>query len=285
MTLIVNNMSKIYKEKKALDNIQLTFNEKTIYGLLGRNGAGKSTLLNIINNRSFPTQGTVSLDGQTVTDNEKALNYLYLMSEDNLFPAQMKVKKMMETTAEFFGDFDWFLANRMIDAFELDTKQLFRKLSTGYRSIAKLIIALSIKGRYIFLDEPVLGLDANHRKLFNDFLIETYEERPRTFVISTHLIEEISSLIEEVIIIDKGAVLKTGSIDKLLMEGNTISGPKELVESYIKGLDVINTEYLGNYMNAYVSESVLTQIPEGLTISPLSLQSYFVQLTQRKKEN
>ncbi|MFI3516920.1 ATP-binding cassette domain-containing protein, partial [Enterococcus faecalis] len=82
MSLRVESVSKKYHQKKALDNISITFEKETIYGLLGRNGAGKSTLLNIINNRSFATSGSVQLAGETVTDNETALNHIYLMSED-----------------------------------------------------------------------------------------------------------------------------------------------------------------------------------------------------------
>ncbi|MGC3206697.1 ATP-binding cassette domain-containing protein, partial [Enterococcus faecalis] len=75
--------------------------------LLGRNGAGKSTLLNIINNRSFASSGSVQLAGETVTDNETALNHFYLMSEDNLFPPQLKIKDILKTTEGFYGSYDW----------------------------------------------------------------------------------------------------------------------------------------------------------------------------------
>ena len=94
-------ISKQKYHQKALDNISITFEKETIYGLLGRNGAGKSTLLNIINNRSFATSGSVQLAGETVTDNETALNHIYLMSEDNLFPPQLKIKDIFKTTEGF----------------------------------------------------------------------------------------------------------------------------------------------------------------------------------------
>ncbi|MGH2311078.1 ATP-binding cassette domain-containing protein, partial [Enterococcus faecalis] len=105
----------------------ITFEKETIYGLLGRNAAGKSTLLNIINNRSFATSGSVQLAGETVTDNETALNHIYLMSEDNLFPPQLKIKHIFKTTEGFYGAFDWSLAEQMLSDFGLDSKKTFKK--------------------------------------------------------------------------------------------------------------------------------------------------------------
>ncbi|MGC3362727.1 ABC transporter ATP-binding protein, partial [Enterococcus faecalis] len=75
-------------------------------------------------------------------------------------------KDIFKTSEGFYGSFDWTLAEQMLSDFDLDGKKTFKKLSTGYRSIAKLIVALSVPWEYIFLDEPVLGLDANHRELF-----------------------------------------------------------------------------------------------------------------------
>lgn len=283
MSLRVESVSKKYHQKKALDNISITFEKETIYGLLGRNGAGKSTLLNIINNRSFATSGSVKLAGETVTDNEAALTHIYLMSEDNLFPPQLKIKDIFKTTEGFYGSFDWSLAEQMLSDFDLDGKKTFKKLSTGYRSIAKLILALSVPCEYIFLDEPVLGLDANHRELFYTYLIETYQERPRTFVISTHLIEEIANLLEDIIIIDQGKLIRAESIETILKNGRIVSGPKEQVERYTQSLEILGMDTLGGAVTAYVYGDLPTEKAE-VQIAPLNLQTYFVQLTNRKKE-
>ncbi|MBO0482950.1 ATP-binding cassette domain-containing protein [Candidatus Enterococcus courvalinii] len=283
MSLTIAAVEKQYREKVILKDISLTFEQGKIYGLLGRNGAGKSTLLNIINNRSFASKGQVVLDGKLVTENEAQLTQLYLMSEDNLFPPQLKIKKLFKLTEGFYGDFDWDLANKMAEDFELDLKQKFRKLSTGYRSITKLIMALAVPCDYVFLDEPVLGLDANHRELFYDYLLDTYETRVRTFIISTHLIEEITNLLEEVIILDRGKVIRTDSVEELLSEGKVITGPREEVLNFIQGKKVIGEENLGKSMTAYVNSPVSKELPENIEVAPLSLQDYFVHLTNRKR--
>lgn len=281
MSLAIKAISKNYKEKKALSHIDWTIQPEKIYGLLGRNGAGKSTLLNIIANRSFASEGTIMLDDQFVVDNEVALNRIYLMSEDNLYPGNLKVKKCFQLTADFYGDFDWELAEEMVAGFGLGQKMSLRKLSTGYRSIAKLIMALCVPADYIFLDEPVLGLDANHRDLFYQYLLTAYAKRPRTFVVSTHLIEEVANLLEEVIIIDEGKVLREAATEDIQAAGKVISGPKEIVEGVTKGLKVIGQEELGGMVSAYVEGFTPHNLPESVSITPLNLQTYFVQLTKK----
>ncbi|WP_152994140.1 ATP-binding cassette domain-containing protein, partial [Lactococcus lactis] len=166
MSLNIENLYKTYGKKNVLNDISVNFQAEKIYGLLGNNGAGKSTLLNIINNRIFDTKGKITLDGRLVTENEKSLNNIHLMSEDDLYPSKLKIKSLFHLMEGFYGDFDWKLANEMLSEFELEPTKRMSKLSTGYRSIAKLIIALCVPCEYIFLDEPVLGLDANHRELF-----------------------------------------------------------------------------------------------------------------------
>ena len=281
MTLSIQHLTKTYRDKAALNDVTLTIEPHTIYGLLGRNGAGKSTLLNMINNRSLPTKGKIELNQQNVIDNEKALSHLYLMSEDNLYPSTMKIKDMFKISEAFYGSFDWELAEKMRTDFDLPIKKQVRKLSTGYRSIAKLIVALCVPCDYIFLDEPVLGLDANHRELFYSFLLESYEVRPRTFVISTHLIEEISHLLEEVIIVDRGRIKQQASIDAILTSAKIISGPKEDLLPFIGTLPVIGKEELGNLLTLYTQGTLADNLPDTITVKPLPLQQYFIQLTQK----
>ena len=105
-----------------------------------------------------------------------------------------------------------------------------RTLSTGYKSIFKLILALSVNVPYLFLDEPVLGLDANHREMFYRILLEKYIEEPFTIVISTHLIEEVASVIEHVVILKDGKIVKNCATEELLAGGYRISGKKEMVD-------------------------------------------------------
>lgn len=285
MNLKINEVSKTHGKKKILDNVSVEIQPQKIYGLLGNNGAGKSTLLNIINNRIFSSEGTVSLFGENLINNEKALNKIYLMSEDNLYPPRMKIKTLFKLTEEFYGDFDWDLANKMLEEFELNSSKQISKLSTGYRSIAKLIVALCVPCDYIFLDEPVLGLDANHREVFYNFLLDTYQERLRTFVISTHLIEEISDLLENVIILKHGKVIADENVEEMIHNTYIISGSIEAVEALIEGTIILDKKTLGGAMTAYIKGDLTGKNMSDIKVASMTLQDYFKKLTNGKRED
>lgn len=275
----VNHLTKRFGETQALHDVTLTFQPNKIYGLLGRNGAGKSTLLNVISNRIFPTEGEVTIDGIPSMENDTALQNLYLMSEKTYYPKSMKIKKAFQWTKEFYPNFDRNYAYHLADLFRLNPNKSIKSLSTGYASIFKLIIALSTNAPYIFLDEPVLGLDANHRDLFYKVMLEKYSEGNSAFIISTHLIEEVANLIEEVIIIKNGVVIRNESCESLLSQGYTVSGKRSDVEAFIQNKQVIGTDVLGGMMIAHILGHLDEELPEQLEISRLDLQKLFVQLT------
>ena len=275
----VKNVSKSYGPVKALEDVSLTFEGNKIYGLLGRNGAGKTTLLNIITNRIIEDSGEVLIDGEGHKGNDSALGKLYMMGESNLYPESMKIKDVFKWTETFYPQFDQEYAEKTAEMFGLSLKKKTNALSTGYNSIFKLILALSVNAPYVFFDEPVLGLDANHRELFYKLLLEKYAERPFTAVISTHLIEEVSGIIEDVIIIKSGRVIRNESCEELLSKGYTVSGTAAKVDSFIKDKQVIGTDALGGLKTAYILGKAEESLPEGLEMTRLDLQKLFIQLT------
>lgn len=279
----VKNVSKRFGNICALDDVSLCFEENKIYGLLGRNGAGKSTLLNIISNRIFADQGEIVVNGLPAVENDKAQQQIYLMSEQTLYPERMKIKEIFRWTKNYYPGFDLAYAQNLADQFQLDTKKQVRSLSTGYSSIFKIILALSVNTPCVLLDEPVLGLDANHRDLFYKSLIEKYSNRPCTIVISTHLIEEVSRIVEDIVIINQGKIICRESCEALLAKGYTVSGKASLVDAFIEGKKVIGTDTLGGLKTAYVLESPDPgNLPAELEITSLDLQKLFIQLTNAK---
>lgn len=275
----VRNLTKRYKEVCALDNVSLQFEENKIYGLLGRNGAGKSTLLNVISNRIFADSGEVLIDGEAAKENDHALSKVYTMSEQNYYPEKTKIKEIFRYTEHFYPQFDLAYAKETAEQFELNLNKTVQALSTGFHSIFKLIIALSVNTPYVLLDEPVLGLDANNRDLFYRLLLEKYSRNPSTIVISTHLIEEVSSVIEDIIIIKKGKIIRNESRDELLSKGYAVSGTAGMVDAYCTGKNIIGSEALGGLKTAYIIGEPQGIMPEGMEISGIDLQKLFIQLT------
>lgn len=164
--LSINHISKRFGRQLVLDDVSFTLAPAKIYGLLGRNGAGKSTLLNIITNRIFPTSGTVKLGDLDTNNNDDALGKMFLMGEANLYPKRTSIRRTFDLANEAYGQFNYQTAARQLQEFGLDDQQHVNDLSTGQRTIAKLVLALNVDADYILMDEPVLGLDATHRDLF-----------------------------------------------------------------------------------------------------------------------
>ena len=285
MALIkVSTLTKEYGKNKVLDNVSLTIEENKIYGLLGRNGAGKTTLLNLITNRIFPTEGTVEIDGENIIENSSALEKIYFMTEQDLYPKGMKIKEIFKWTKEFYESFDMDYALSLSNKFGLNINKKFKELSTGYSSICKIIITLSSGAEVLLFDEPVLGLDANHRDMFYKELVANYIDEPKTIILSTHIIEEVSEILEKVIIIKNGKVLGDKEVESLLGEAYLVSGPSEKVEKYIKDKKCINIESIAGFKAATIIGKITDenkiQIRDlELETSKVELQKLFIHLT------
>ncbi|WP_202709961.1 ABC transporter ATP-binding protein [Sporosalibacterium faouarense] len=280
----VKNITKYYGNTKALDDVSITIEPNKIYGLLGRNGAGKTTLLNLLTNKIFPNKGNITLDGESIFENDKALNNIFYMMEKNLFPETMKVKEVFKWTKEFYTSFDDDYAKSLSGKFGLNINKKVKGLSTGYTSIFKAILALASNANVLLLDEPVLGLDANHRDLLYKELLTSYNERPKTIIISTHLIEEVSEVLEEAIIIKAGKILAKKSVEELLESAYTVSGEASNVDSYISGKEYIGEETMGRFKSVTVLENSSKQNKElarklDLEFSNVELQKLFINLT------
>ncbi len=280
----VKNITKDYGNTKALDNISLTFEPNKIYGLLGRNGAGKTTLLNLITNKIFPTYGDITIDGDTMFENDKALNNIFYMMEKNLYPETFKIKEIFKWTKEYYASFDMEYANALAKKFELNVNKRVKSLSTGYTSIFKAIIALSSNANILIFDEPVLGLDANHRNMFYKEMIANYSEKPKTIIISTHLIEEVETVIEEVIIIKEGKLIVKKSVEELLASAYMVSGEASKVDEYLRDKTYIEEEIMGKFKAVTVIEN--TQFKNEILAKELNLdfakaelQKLFISLT------
>ena len=261
----------------ALDGVDVCFGDNKIYGLLGRNGAGKSTLLSVVTNRLLPTAGEVFIDGEPARENDRVLGRVYYMGEKTLLPDTATVAQLFRWTGDFYPGFDGEYAGQLADTFGLPEKKKLKNLSTGYLTIAKLIAALASNAPYTLFDEPVLGLDANHREVFYRQLIESYSRQPRTILISTHLIEDVEDIIEQVVIIKAGKILLDRPAEEVKRMGYTVSGRAEAVDAYCTGRDVLSVDTLGGLKTACILGKA--EEAPGLDVSGLDMQKLFIRLT------
>lgn len=280
MSIELKHVTKRFGRTTALDGISLTLEPGHIYGLLGNNGAGKSTLLSILTDRQVADSGEIRVDGQPTRNNGAALQKLFLVGEQNLFPTGIRVERAFRITAGFYPNFDMEHALALATKFALPMKKKLNALSTGYGSIFRLILGLSVNAPYVFFDEPVLGLDARHRELFYRSLAEKFSVSGGTYLLSTHLIAEAENLIDHTIIIHQGHLLCDGPTDALLDQVYSLSGPAALVDSAIAGQDVLSIQSLGGLKTASIQGTPGADLPSELVIGRLGLQDYFIALQE-----
>lgn len=282
MAIELRNVTKNFGKTVALGNVSVKFEENKIYGLLGNNGAGKSTMMSLITNRLFPTSGELIIDGEKIDNNDKVLSQVFMMGERNLFPEDMRVKLAFSTVADFYPGFDKEKAKRLCEKFGLKTNKKITALSTGYKSIFRLIVALCVDAKYLLLDEPVLGLDALHRDMFYRELIEDFANNPRTIIVSTHLIGEVDGIVEHAVIIRDGDIIADAPVDELIEGACCVTGPVNAVEAYIEGREVISKRALGGLLSASIVGGA-EDVPEVLEVQKLSLQDYFISIMEKEE--
>ncbi len=282
--LVCENISKQYKKKEVLHDINLTIEQGKIYGLVGRNGAGKTTLLSIMTAQNPATRGTVTCDGMPVWENQKALDHLCFSRELNtlsvLGPNTIKVREYLQMARTYYPNWDREMEQRLVAQFELNTKKKISKLSKGMLSMVTIIVALASKADITILDEPVAGLDVVARDDFYRLLLEEHEATGRTFIVSTHIIEEAANVFEQVIFLKDGEILLKEDTQELLDRAVHVSGLAEEVDNACAGLEIHHVEQMGRSKGVTVLLAPGEQIAEGydVTVQPVSLQNLFVAL-------
>ena len=286
--LVCENISKEYKKKEVLHDINLTIEQGKIYGLVGRNGAGKTTLLSIMTAQNPATGGTVTCDGMPVWENQKALDHLCFSRELNtlsvLGPNTIKVKEYLQMARTYYPNWDREMEKRLVAQFELNPKKKISKLSKGMLSMVTIIVALASKADITILDEPVAGLDVVARDDFYRLLLEEHEATGRTFIVSTHIIEEAANVFEEVIFLKDGEILLKEDTQELLERAVHVSGLAEEVDNACAGLEIHHVEQMGRSKGVTVLLAAGEQIADGydVTVQPVSLQNLFVALCGRE---
>ncbi|WP_169582971.1 MULTISPECIES: ABC transporter ATP-binding protein [Microbacterium] len=281
----VTGLTKRYRETLAVDDVSFTIEKDTIYGLLGRNGAGKTTVMSILTAQNFPTRGEVRVFGQDPYENAKVLRRMCFVRESQKYPDDAKPAHALKTARLFFPNWSQELAEQLIEDFQLPMNRRIKKLSRGQLSAVGVIIGLASRAEITFFDEPYLGLDAVARQIFYDRLLADYTEHPRTIILSSHLIDEVSNLIERVLVIDRGRIIMDEDTDAVRDRAANIVGDSAAVEQFVAGREVIHRESLGRVSSVTVLGALSATDRErlvgaGLEVAPVSLQQLIVRTTQ-----
>ena len=210
--LEIKNLNKSFDNKEILKDINLSVSGGKIIGLLGKNGAGKTTLIKLINDLLTPTSGEILINGKKVgVESKKIISYL---PERTYLNKQMKVSEVMEYFKDFYSDFDYDKAEKLLKDLDLDINKPLSKMSKGMQEKVQLVLVMSRKAKLYILDEPLGGVDPATRDYILDTILSNFNENA-SVIISTHLISDIERILDEVVFIDKGKIVLQSEADKL----------------------------------------------------------------------
>ena len=276
------NLSKHFRDVAAIDDVSLSFSEGRVHGLLGRNGAGKTTMMKLLTGQIFASAGEMRVLGENPVENPQVLAQTCFIQESQKYPDGFRPLDVLRIAEGLYPFWDQKLARELVADFRLPEKRAIKKLSRGQLSAVGIIIGLASRAPLTFFDEPYLGLDAVARRLFFDRLLADFAEHPRTVILSTHHIDEVSNLLERVVLLDEGRVAIAEEAEALQNAAIEVSGHLDEVQAFISEADVLHLQEIGSLATATVhaepggADRARTA---GLQVSPVSLQNYIVHRT------
>jgi len=210
-----NNLTKKYGRNTALDGISFTLGEGKIVGLLGENGSGKTTLMKLANGLLSPTSGSVAISGEKPgLNSKKVVSYL---PDRTYLNNWMKVKDLVTFFEDFYDNFNREKALDMLQSLGIDLNVRLQTLSKGNKEKVQLILVMAREARLYLLDEPIGGVDPAAREYILNTIIRNYSESA-TILLSTHLIQDVERILDEVIFISKGKIVLQNSVDQIREE-------------------------------------------------------------------
>jgi ABC-2 type transport system ATP-binding protein len=279
---------------RAVDGVDLVVAPGSICGLFGRNGAGKTTLLTTVAAYRRPTAGTIRVGGREPYEDASTTAAVAYVPAARAADQELKVREALEVAAVFRPSFEMAVAERLLDRFAIATSDAVCGLSTGQRSAFTASLGLASRAPVTLLDEAHLGMDAVARSILNEEVLVEYAEHPRTMVLSTHLIEEVAPMLDDVVVLDRGRVLAHHPPDELRARGANLAGPVARVDALLAQLAgavrVLSRQDHGRWVSvAVLAEGEARAIPtEELSrepeveVAPLPLQDLFVHLTSEE---
>ncbi|HNZ33331.1 MAG TPA: ABC transporter ATP-binding protein [Candidatus Cloacimonas sp.] len=252
---IVHNVTKYYGKFKAIDSVSLELRQGKIIGLLGKNGAGKSTLmrcmLGFLNH-----SGEVYIDGNLIKRRDpKVFEKVAFIPDVSGLDDRLTVKQTIDYVKRINPKWNEVTANKLLEISNLPVNKKVSQLSKGMKTKLYLMITLSLDVNYLILDEPTLGLDIAFRKEFFNTILNEFYEGNKTIFISTHQVEEVEDILQEIVFIDKGKILLHEEVHTLKELFKIVSLPLEQSEKIMQYNPKVYTKNMG-FMNAVLSSDI-----------------------------
>jgi ABC-2 type transport system ATP-binding protein len=282
-------ITKSFKNTNALNQLSFSIKDKTITGLIGRNGAGKTTLLKIIAGFISSTSGDIRVFGENPFNNLKTSANMIFIDDEISFPTSLYLPDILESAAQFYENWDMKLSQRLFEYFSFHPKQRHSNLSKGMKNTFNMIVGLSARCPLTIFDEPTTGMDAAVRKDFYRALLKDYLEHPRTIILSSHLLNEIEDLLEDILLINEGKKQLHLSVSELKTFAVGISGKSDNVQQWTDNKEILYTKLIGMDQSYVVvkkdfPDELLQQATSlGLEITSVATDDLCVYLTSKTK--
>lgn len=287
MTVIAcNDVTKTYGNHHVLDKVNFTIQEGVLTGVIGRNGVGKTTLMKIIAGFLRESSGTIQVFGEQPFNNLKVSANTIFIDDTMNFPDPMTLQEILHECRRFYPNWDAELAGRLLNYFGFHQGARHRFLSKGKKSTFNAIIGLAAHCALTIFDEPTTGMDSAVRKDFYRALLKDYLAHPRTILVSSHHIEEIEDLLEDILLIHEGNVQFHGPITNLQEMFVTLQGTAELLAIHTQGKNIIRQQTLGPYSewlvdNTFTDDEIKRLQTAGIRLSPVSANDAYIALTNK----
>ena len=269
----VKNLTKYYGKLKALDEVTLSIPQGRIIGLLGKNGAGKSTFMRCLLG-FLKHQGEITILGETIKSHKETIHeHIAFIPDVSSLDNRLTIRQTIDYVASLNQSWNNEKAQSLLSSSDLPLDQKVANLSKGMKTKLYLLITLSLDVKILLLDEPTLGLDIVFRKeFFNTILGEFYDES-KTIIISTHQVEEVEQILQDIIFIDEGKIILNEDISELKKRLSVYTVPSDNVSELEKYKPNIINKTLGHVSAILPSDVVI----KGAEITRPSLSDLFLE--------
>ena len=286
----VDNLSKSYGKKMALDHITASIHDEHIFGLLGTNGAGKSTFLKILSGILKPDSGTVIIDDHPVFENELTKADICFLSDNPYFFPNATPHTMAHYYSLAYSQFDTIRFEELARQFHIDIQEKISDFSKGMKKQVSILLGICAKTKYLFCDETFDGLDPVVRQSVKGIFAAELLNRNFTPVISSHNLRELEDICDHVGLLHKGGILLSKDLDDMKLNIHKIQcvlPDQTKEEALLKELDVLKKEHQGSILiltargsREEILQKVQTQNPIFCEVIPLTLEEIFISETE-----
>jgi len=283
------DLIKAYGKLKAVNELSFDLEENKITGLIGRNGAGKTTLLKIIAGFLQKTAGEVKVFAENPFNNLTVSANTVFVDDNMAFPQSLRLGELLDEAAGFYGNWNMGLAKGALDYFSLNPRHYYHQLSKGMKSTFNVVVGLFARCSLTIFDEPTAGMDAGARKDFYRALLKDYLRHPRTIILSSHLLNEIEDILEDILLITEGKKLLHMPVPNLREYALGLRGKSYILEDMANSREIIHISNVGDGYAYLVVKNDITEQERykarlvGVDITAVTAADLCVYLTSGKK--